>query len=254
MQAKKSYGQHFLVNQGAADRIVAAAQAGPGTQVLEIGPGRGVLTGRLLATGAAVTAIEADPDLEADLRHRYPQLHLEIANAVLYDFDRLGAGPFTLVSNLPYNVSKPLLMRFYAERRRFPRWVLMMQREVAERILARPGSKEWGPLGILLHNVCAVERIADLGPNSFAPPPKVDSTVLKFDVRPAPLEDLGADAVRFADKLFQLFQERRKTVRNRFKALGRNPDELLAKFGLAGNERVETFDLPLLAAIVRELL
>lgn len=251
---KKSYGQHFLVNAGAADRIVAAAEAGPGSRVLEIGPGRGVLTGRLLATGASVTAIEADPELEPVLRSQFPALDLRMADAVRYDFAALGDGPFTLVSNLPYNVSKPLLMRFYAERRRFPRWVLMMQKEVAERVLARPGSKDWGPLGILLHNVCAVERVADLGPNSFRPPPKVDSTVLKFDVRPAPLEDMGGDEVRFADKLFQLFQERRKTVRNRFKALGLPPDATLAKFGLVGNERVETFDLATLARIVRALL
>lgn len=252
MRPKKSYGQHFLVNAGAADAIVAAAQVGPGDRALEIGPGRGVLTGRLIATGAAVTAIEADPDLEAPLRAQFPSVDLRMADAVAFDFGALGDGPITLVSNLPYNVSKPLLMRFYGERARFPRWVLMMQKEVADRILAKPGTKDWGPLGILLQNVCAVERIAQLGPGSFRPPPKVDSTVLRLDVRPAPLEPM-ADEKKFNDTLFALFQERRKTLRNRLKSLGVPVDEVLASQGLTGNERVETLDLHALASLIRAL-
>lgn len=252
MRPKKSYGQHFLVNAGAADAIVAAAEADAASRVLEIGPGRGVLTGRLLATGAAVTAIEADPELEPGLRAQFPALNLVMADAVAFDYATLGPGPITLVSNLPYNVSKPLLMRFYAERARFPRWVLMMQKEVADRILAKPGTKDWGPLGILLQNVCAVERIATLGPGSFRPPPKVDSTVLRFDVRPAPCEAMD-DEKRFGDKLFALFQERRKTLRNRLKALGADVDAVLAANALTGNERVETLDLPQLARLIRSL-
>jgi 16S rRNA (adenine1518-N6/adenine1519-N6)-dimethyltransferase len=253
MRPKKSYGQHFLINLGAADGIVAAAELGPDDRALEIGPGQGVLTGRLLETGAQVAAIEADPDLEAGLRHKFPALTLHLADATRFDFAELGEGPITLVSNLPYNVSKPLLMRFFAERRRFPRWVLMMQKEVADRLVATPSTKSWGPLGILMQNVCAIERIATLGPNSFRPPPKVDSTVLRFDVRPQPLEAMG-DEERFADKLFELFRERRKTLNNRLKSMHADAKAVLEKHGLTGQERVETLDLHRVSALVRDLV
>ncbi len=254
--AKKSFGQHFLVNPGAADHIVRVAELAPGDRALEIGPGRGVLTERLLRTGADVTAIEADKDLEPLLRDKFPGLDLRIADATRFDFATLGDGPFTLVSNLPYNVSKPLLTRFYAERARFPRWVLMLQKELADRLLAAPGSKEWGPLTIMIQNATRIERIMDLGPQSFRPPPRVDSTVLRFTVREQfqfPLGLSAAEEKRFLDKLFQLFLERRKTLNNRMKALGGDP-ALLGELGLTGQERVEALPMATVVAIVRRLV
>ncbi len=252
MRAKKSFGQHFLVNAGAADGIVGAAGVGAGDRVVEIGPGHGVLTERLLRTGAEVTAIEADADLETVLRSRYPQLDLRMADATRFDLASLGEGPITFVSNLPYNVSKPLLTKFYHERRRFPRWVLMLQREVADRLLAKPSTKDWGPLSILFQNAFAIKRVMELSPGSFRPPPKVHSTVLQFDLREQALHDLG-DADKFARMLFDVFQERRKTIANRFKALN-VPPEVLTNHGLTGKERVEILPLERVVPLVREMV
>jgi 16S rRNA (adenine1518-N6/adenine1519-N6)-dimethyltransferase len=250
---KRSYGQHFLVNPGAADAIVDALGAAPGDDVLEIGPGRGVLTERLMRTGARVRAIEADADLEPLLREKFPALDLHMADATRLDFAFLGDGPVLLVSNLPYNVSKPLLTRFYADRKRFSRWVLMMQRELAERLLASPGTKDWGPLTVMLRNVTDIERLIDLGPNSFRPPPRVDSTVLRFTVRETPLCDLGGDEAAFNDMMFELFRERRKTLQNRLKSL-QLPQEILTQHGLTGRERIEILPLERLVALVRDLV
>jgi 16S rRNA (adenine1518-N6/adenine1519-N6)-dimethyltransferase len=252
MIPKKSYGQHFLVNFAAADAIVAAAEAVPGDQLLEIGPGRGVLTERMIKTGAHVTAIEADRDLEPQLRAKFPDLKLVMADATRLDFNTLEEPSYKLISNLPYNVSKPLLMRFFEDRKRFPRWVLMMQKEVADRLLASPGSKDWGPLGILLQNICTIKTVTQLGPGSFKPPPKVDSTVLRFDVREKPLEEMG-DEKRFADMLFLLFRERRKTLNNRLKSIGVPAQPILEKHGFTGMERVESFDLKKVSALVRDV-
>jgi len=250
---KRSYGQHFLVNPGAADAIVSALGAQPGDNVLEIGPGRGVLTERLLRTGARIRAVEADADLEPHLRETFPDLDLHMADATRVDLGFLGPGPVLLISNLPYNVSKPLLTRFYAERKRFPRWVLMLQRELAERLLASPGTKDWGPLTVMLQNVTDVERLVDLGPNSFRPPPRVDSTVLRFTVRETPRCELGVDEADFNDVMFELFRERRKTLQNRLKSM-QLPQEVLARQGLSGQERVEILPLERLIPFVRDLV
>lgn len=252
MIPKKSYGQHFLVNFGAADAIVAAAEATEGDNLLEIGPGRGVLTERMLKTGAHVTAIEADRDLEPQLRSKFPALTLVMADATRLDFNELGGGPYKLISNLPYNVSKPLLMRFFQHRLLFPRWVLMMQKEVADRLLATHNSRDWGPLGILMQNICTITTVAQLGPESFKPPPKVDSTVLRFDVRPKPLEEMGNEK-KFADMLFFLFRERRKTLNNRLKSAGVPGKPILEKHGLTGMERIESLDLHRVSALVRDV-
>lgn len=221
--------------------------------MLEIGPGRGVLTSRLLATGAQVVAIEADASLAQELRSRFLSLELIEADATRFDYRQLGEGPYILVSNLPYNVSKPLLSIFYAERLRFPRWVLMLQKELADRLVAKPGTKNWGPLGILLQNVARIEPIARLKPGSFWPPPKVDSMVLRFEIRAAPLHAMGPDERAFAQALFELFQERRKTLRNRLQALGLKLD-LVSVFGLTGGERVEQLPPEILFPLVRCVL
>lgn len=251
MRAKKSFGQHFLTNIGAADRIVDAAQAGRGDHVLEVGPGRGVLTERLLKTGARVTAIEADTDLEPELRGRFPDLTLILADATRFDLETLGEASYILVSNLPYNVSKPLLSKFLQARSRFPRWVLMMQREVADRLLAVPSTKDWGPLSILFQNAFTIQRLLELGPGSFRPPPKVHSTVLAFERRAEPLFDTG-DPDRFARTLFALFQERRKMLSNRLRAMGVDA-AVLEPYGLTGNERMETFPLDTVIPLVRDI-
>ncbi|HXC16353.1 MAG TPA: 16S rRNA (adenine(1518)-N(6)/adenine(1519)-N(6))-dimethyltransferase RsmA [Holophagaceae bacterium] len=212
LKAKKAFGQNFLVNEGAIRTIVAAALDSGAERLLEIGPGPGVLTERLLADGRPLWAVDLDPEAIELLRsrHLFPHFHLVLGDAVKLP---LPEGPaWSIVGNLPYNAATPILGRFLTEPIPWTRMVLMFQKEVGQKLMGRPGTKEYGPLSVLAQLCAKLTRLAALGPGSFRPSPKVDSIVLQFDPREdAP--DLETRK-RLLALLHRAFAHRRKTLSN----------------------------------------
>jgi 16S rRNA (adenine1518-N6/adenine1519-N6)-dimethyltransferase len=229
---RKRFGQHFLVDPNAVRRIVAAMGPPGGTPVVEIGPGRGALTAPLLAALGHLTAIEIDRDLAADLRRRFgPALRLIEEDVLDVSLQDLAAAPVRLVGNLPYNVSKPVADKIVRERAAVAGAVLMFQREVAERLTARPETRAFGPLTVLVGEAYVVERLFDLPPTAFRPPPTVRSTVTRWTPRPDAFASLSEQALRAA--LRAGFAQRRRTLRN-------NVDPaLLERAGIDGGLRAE---------------
>lgn len=215
--ARKRFGQHFLVDSYAVDTIIRCTDPRPGEHVIEIGPGEGVLTGQLVASGADLLAIEIDRDLVVRLTKRFEKasnFRLHSGDVLKFDFSALPQvdGGWKVVGNLPYNISTPLIMRLLAHARTFSRMVVMVQREVAERMAAVEGSHSYGRLSVMVQRRCTVRSILDIGPESFRPPPKVDSSVVELVPHPQALDEAFeqwlADLVRLA------FSARRKTVAN----------------------------------------
>lgn len=248
----RSLGQHFLVDKGIARRIVAAADVGPGDTVLEVGPGRGILTEALLDAGARVVAVELDRGLFAWLTgHLGARAGLEVraGDALKVDPATLG-GAFKVVSNLPYQVTTPLLFHLLEGHPAPDVLVVMVQREVADRLLAAPGSKDYGVLTLGVGARARAELCFTLPPGAFRPPPKVRSAV----VRIAPLTDppVAPEAVeRFMAVVRAALGRRRKTLKNALATLDLPPDRVAAALAAAGIDpgaRGETLDL---AAFVR---
>jgi 16S rRNA (adenine1518-N6/adenine1519-N6)-dimethyltransferase len=212
----KRWSQHFLADGDVLDAIVAAAAPPKGRKVLEIGPGLGVLTGALLEAGAAVTAVEVDPTMVAHLRMRFEaaladgRLHLVEGDVLDLELDELVADPWDLVANLPYHITSPVLHRVLDARSRPERFVLMLQREVAERVAAPPGAMSYLSVFVQYH---AAVRIVRLVPRSaFEPAPEVDSAVLAGETRPRRLTEAAEEDLW---RLVQAgFRERRKMLHN----------------------------------------
>ncbi len=226
LRAKKAFGQNFLVNEGAIRGLVQAALASPAQALLEIGPGPGVLTERLLADGRPLHAIDLDPEAIALLQGRFgdrPHFHLRLGDAVTAP---LPEGPsFSVIGNLPYNAATPILTRLLLEGFPAERMVLMFQLEVGRKLMGGPSTKEYGPLAILAQLCCRLTKLMTLGPGSFRPAPKVDSAVLLFEPRPeAP--SLPERKALLA-LLHRAFASRRKTLSNNLgpeaEALGLDP-------------------------------
>ena len=248
-RARKRFGQHFLVDRGAAERIVGVCAVSEGEAVVEIGPGPGALTERLIERAGRVAAVEIDRDLAEGLRRRFADRLLLIeGDAVRISFadvaERLTGSPRTplvLVGNLPYNISKPIAMKLVAERTSVARGVFTFQREVADRILAMSGGREYGPMGILCRWAYAIERRFDLPPGAFRPPPQVTSTVTWWAARPS------ADAPRDLDGplrevLSACFRRRRRTLLGNLReALGGEAPAraILAEIGVDPSVRAE---------------
>lgn len=183
-QPRRRFGQNFLVDASAIERIVAALAPAPEETVVEIGPGRGALTEALLRRVPRVTAIEIDRDLAAMLRARHEPARLALVEGDALGVDLGAIAPrCVVVGNLPYNVSKPMAMKLVAERAAVARAVLMFQREVAERLVARPGTPEYGPLTVLAGEAFAIAPLFDLRPGAFRPRPEVVSTVTRWTPR-----------------------------------------------------------------------
>jgi 16S rRNA (adenine1518-N6/adenine1519-N6)-dimethyltransferase len=237
---KKKFGQHFLVQPSAIRGIVDAALADQAPHLLEIGPGPGVLTEGLLADGRPLWAVDLDPEAIAVLGRRFagtPHFHPILGDAVQAPLDF--GGPFSVVGNLPYNAATAILTRFLVEPLPWRRMVFMFQLEVAQKLLGRPGEKEYGPLSVLAQVTCRLSRLMKLGPGAFRPAPKVDSAVLLFEPAPDALEP--ARRRPFLALLHASFQHRRKTLLNNWH--GRfAPDrarDLLAAVGLPEAIRAE---------------
>ncbi|HWG77194.1 MAG TPA: 16S rRNA (adenine(1518)-N(6)/adenine(1519)-N(6))-dimethyltransferase RsmA [Steroidobacteraceae bacterium] len=235
IHARKRFGQHFLHDPAVIARIVAAVRLQPGDAAVEIGPGRGALTGALLQAAGQLDAIEIDRDLTALLRQRFSAqsgLRLHEADVLGFDWRSLAAergGRLRLVGNLPYNISTPLLFRLLDCIEVIHDMHFMLQREVAERILASPGSDAYGRLGVMLAPRLSAERVLEVGAGAFQPPPRVASTVLRLSVRDAP-----PPPPLYAAVVAAAFAQRRKTLRNalrdyldaaHIRALGLDPGE-----------------------------
>ncbi|MBV8496330.1 MAG: 16S rRNA (adenine(1518)-N(6)/adenine(1519)-N(6))-dimethyltransferase RsmA [Gammaproteobacteria bacterium] len=220
---RKRFGQHFLHDPAVIARIVQAVAPRPGEHLLEIGPGRGALTGPLLACGAAtLDAIEIDRDLAASLRARFAQareLTLHESDALDFDFTALArsrGGPLRVVGNLPYNISTPLLFRLLAHAPALADLTVMLQREVVARLAAAPGGRDYGRLTVMLAPHAEVRQLFAVGPGAFQPPPKVWSAVVHIGMRRAPL---FAPSGRYAEVVAAAFAQRRKTLRNALRRL-----------------------------------
>ncbi len=248
---RHALGQHFLIDRCVAERTVALAGLEPGTTVLEIGPGRGALTEVLLAARLEVVAVEFDEELARRLEaRRLPGLTVLRGDALRIAELPLPAGPLPVVSNLPYSTGTAILSRLLERPQRFPRLVLMLQKEVAERICAGPGSRSYGSLSVLvaLH---ASGRVAfSVPPRCFAPPPKVDSAVVRLDVQVEPRVVVGDEAL-FRRVVRGAFAQRRKTLRNSLRAAFGEPAAaaMLERAGIDPGRRAEEIDLERFATL-----
>jgi len=244
-RAKKRFGQHFLTSAGVVRQIIGASGVGEGSQVLEIGPGLGVLTEALLASGASVTAIELDRDMAGFIRERLPEVTLIEADAARVDFvDALAEGRWRCVANLPYNAGTRMITRMLNTPERFDRLVVMVQKEVAERLVAQPGDRKRGSLSVFAE-ARSVARIAiRVPPGAFHPPPKVHSAVV--DMRMRDTIAIGNARVEVFDALVRsLFVQPRKTIRNNLSSAHERGfvDAVLADCGLDATRRPATLTL-----------
>jgi len=230
LRPKKSKGQHFLTRDDILERIAAAAGVEPGETVIEVGPGTGNLTRHLLAAGARVTAIEIDPDLCRLLRAEIstPDFTLLEADALQVDFASLAAGQkVKLAANIPYNITTPLLFRLLDARANFRDLSLLIQREVAERIVAAPGGRDYGIVSVQAQLLFDCELLFEVGPDAFTPRPKVSSALIRLTPLPEPRFPVK-DLILCRRLIRAAFAHRRKTLRNSFGAApGLPPRETL---------------------------
>ena len=217
VRAKKSLGQHFLKDEGIAQRI-AESLTGSTPHVLEIGPGMGMLTKYLLANqGLDFHAIEIDRESVAYLHDRYPMLHVIEGDFLTLEPRVLFSEPFAVIGNFPYNISSQILFKVYDNRSQIPEVVGMFQKEVAERVAAKPGSKTYGILSVLLSAFYDIEYLFTVHEQVFNPPPKVKSAVIRL--RRNSVSALECDEKLFAKVVKTGFNQRRKTLRNALKPL-----------------------------------
>ena len=207
--ARQRLGQHFLVQGSVLERIARAVCPDPQPLVIEIGPGRGALTAKLLERAARVVAIEIDHDLVGYLRHRFAgDARLEVIEADVLATDLAQWGPAPIAGNLPYYITSPILER--ALRLRPPRSVFLLQKEVAHRLVARPGSRDYGYLTVATALFATARLVCEVPPSAFRPPPKVDSAVVEF----SPSAPAVPDPEAFLEFAAHCFHHKRKTIRN----------------------------------------
>ena len=249
IKMSKKLGQNFLIKRGIVDEIVHAAELTPGEPVLEVGPGIGTLTQGLAQSGADVTAIELDRRL------------LEVLDTTLASYDnvRIVHGdvlkldvptiknhkPFKVVANLPYYITTPIIMSLLESKLPIERLVVMVQKEVALRMVAKPGTKDYGALSVAVQYYTEPDIVLDVPPKSFLPAPAVTSSVIRCVLRDKPPVDV-IDEKLFFRVVKAGFAQRRKTFANTMKTTGLSKDrieELLAKANIDGQRRGETFTL-----------
>jgi 16S rRNA (adenine1518-N6/adenine1519-N6)-dimethyltransferase len=236
LRAKKSWGQNFLGDEAILDGIARLAVERSGEVVIELGSGLGHLTERLLAHGARVVAVERDRDMARVLRGEFGEtIRLVEADAARADFGRLAAdapggapeGRVAVAGNIPYHLTSPILFSLLDQAGAVSRAVLLVQREVAERLAAAPGTKDWGLLSVLLQQRGQVEIDRVVPRGAFHPPPRVDSAVVRIDLHGR--EPRAADPRRFRLLVKAGFAQRRKTLKNALESSRLAPRQALAE-------------------------
>jgi 16S rRNA (adenine1518-N6/adenine1519-N6)-dimethyltransferase len=256
-------GQHFMVSRDVRERILQEADLGPGCTALEIGPGTGVLTEALLATGAAVIAVEVDAGLAhllEDALGGRPNLRVWVADALRVDFPSalapyLGQGPVRVVANIPYCITTPLILRLLEAGPLFDRLCLTLQWEVANRLTASPGTKAYGALTLACEYRASARIILRIPPEAFFPEPAVDSALVRLDCRSAPAVAVRSEA-QFFRVIRATFGQRRKTVKNALRHAGwavEAVESALAAAGIAESRRGETLTLAEFAGVAAAL-
>ncbi|OGW21965.1 MAG: ribosomal RNA small subunit methyltransferase A [Nitrospinae bacterium RIFCSPLOWO2_12_FULL_47_7] len=218
MRRKQPLGQNFLCDQNVASQIIELAHISPNDPVVEIGPGKGVLTSDLLKRSKSLTALEVDPRLCADLTRRFGShsgFRLLQADASKFDYSSLGP-KFKVVSNLPYYIGTPILKRLIHYGSRIIDMTLMLQKELVDRLVAEPGQKEYGSLTVFVQYQCTVERLLEVKQTCFSPPPKVDSSVIRVTPLPRPRVMVHSEKTFFKVTNAAFFHKR-KMLKNNLK-------------------------------------
>ena len=256
-RARKRFGQHFLHDANVIANIIDAIDPVPGQPLVEVGPGLGALTLPLLAECQRLHVVELDrdviPRLEAACVGR-GELIVHQGDALSYDFAALATelgAPLRLVGNLPYNISTPLLFHFLSAAGAVRDMHFMLQKEVVDRMAAAPNCKDYGRLTVMLAAKVRVEKLFDVGPQSFNPPPKVDSSIVRLVPHATPPFDIP-DPALFADLVVKAFSQRRKTLRNSVQ--GTVPPEAFALANIDPQRRAETLSPAEFAALARAAL
>ncbi len=265
LRLKKRFAQHFLIDEAVLERIADTVAPQPGATVLEIGPGSGFLTEKLLAKGGTVVAVELERHIAGYLRKKFetaPNLAIIEADILKFDFTTVTAPTFRVVGNLPYNISTPILFMLAGEldqpdhplRRRIEKAALMVQREVGERICASPGSKAFNALSVSVQYWFETQLDFTVPSKAFYPPPKVESAVVTLVPRKEPLVPVK-DLCVFARLVKTAFSQRRKTLKNALSAFAEPPvlDKILlsveAQHGPVRGLRAEALAIEAMGAL-----
>lgn len=256
---RRALGQHFLRDRAVARAIVDAVAPGSTDLVVEIGPGEGALTEELARRAGHVVGLEVDPSLASSLRRRFPGVDVVEADAQRWEYAALHRPPggrVLVVGNLPYSVGTAILMALVDAREAIDEIVVMLQREVAERVAAPPGSRSYGSLSVLVQVGCEARLILRVPPGSFRPPPKVDSAVLRLTVLRQPRVAVG-DEAHFRAVVRAAFSQRRKMLANTLAAgLSLSTAQargVLTDAGIDPARRAETLDLAEFARLAERL-
>ena len=250
-KAKKSLGQHFLVDQHYIARIVTAIRPEAADRMVEIGPGPGALTRPLLEALPHLDVVEVDREMVARLRAEFPveRLSVHSVDALVYDFASLGPG-LRVVGNLPYNISSPLLFHLATSAEAIIDMTFMLQKEVVDRMAAAPDTQDYGRLSVMLQSRFKVTKLFNVPPGAFQPPPKVDSAIVRLV--PLALADVPyLDVKVFAEVVARAFGQRRKTLRNTLR--GWVDEALFNELGIDPRRRGETLTVVEFAALANRL-
>jgi len=251
-RARRRFGQHFLHDAGTIRSIVEAIQPRAGQHLVEIGPGRGAITGPILDSGCELDVIELDRDLARLLESKFPdreRLDVHRADALRFDYAGLqrDGKPLRLVGNLPYNISTPLIFHLLGFAPLIADMHFMLQSEVVKRLTARPGGKTWGKLGVMVQYHCEVEALFEVSSRAFAPAPRVRSAIVRLLPRAHPETRSAERESRLRRVVTAAFSRRRKTLRNNLRDL--LDTERLEHLHISPDARAETLDLRQFLAI-----
>ncbi|MFT2097358.1 16S rRNA (adenine(1518)-N(6)/adenine(1519)-N(6))-dimethyltransferase RsmA [Marinomonas sp. 2405UD66-6] len=255
-KARKRFGQNFLHDHGVIRRIVACIGPKKGQRIVEIGPGKGALTEGIISVTERMDVVELDRDLIPILKvnlFKFPELTVHEADAMKFDFTSLKTDEQSIrvVGNLPYNISTPLIFHLLSQAEVIEDMHFMLQKEVVDRLAARPGDSLYGRLSVMAQYYCAVESLFIVGPESFDPAPKVDSAI----VRMTPHKTLPysvSDIKKLEDMVRIGFQQRRKTLRNNYKGVLDNDD--FATLNIDPSLRPERLDIEDFVRITNHVL
>lgn len=259
IRMSKKLGQNFLIDENIVAGIVAAADIKPGETILEVGPGIGTLTQGLAEAGGCVVAVELDRrliDILGKTLDGYDNVRVVHGDILKIDITQeVAAERYKVVANLPYYITTPIIMSFLEKRLPVERLVTMVQKEVAERMVAKPGGKDYGALSVSVQYYTQPEIVLSVPPRSFIPAPAVESAVIKCIVRDKPAVEVKSEKVFFR-VVKAAFGQRRKTLSNALKSSGLSADEVgeaLEAAGIDGTRRGETLSLDEFAAIANAI-